>query len=82
MKTTVKKFFLLGLGIAAAGAVAGLAYKNKDKIKKAVDDLIKKKKLSKDDGAKLAEELVAELEKRSPKPAPKKAAAKKAPAKK
>ena len=63
MKDSVKKFFLLGLGIAAAGVAVGLAVKNKDKIKKAVDELASKKKIIKEDAEKLKQELVYEVEK-------------------
>lgn len=63
MKSSVKKFFLLGMGLAAAGIAAGFAVKNKDKIKKAVDELVKKKKLLKQEGEMLAKELISEIEK-------------------
>jgi polyhydroxyalkanoate synthesis regulator phasin len=63
MKGSVKKFFLLGLGIAAAGVATGLAIKNKDKIKAAVDDLVLKGKLMKEDARILSVELVDELKK-------------------
>ncbi len=63
MKNTAKKFFLLGLGIAATGAAAGLAYKNRDKIKKAAHSLAEKGKLLKKDAERLTKELVAEVEK-------------------
>jgi polyhydroxyalkanoate synthesis regulator phasin len=63
MKSTAKKFFLLGLGIAATGVAAGLAYKNREKIKKAAYELAEKRKLLKEDAEKLAHELIAEVEK-------------------
>jgi polyhydroxyalkanoate synthesis regulator phasin len=63
MKQSVKKFFLLGLGIAAAGAVTGLAIKNKDKIKAAADELVLKGKMLKEDARLLSVELVDELKK-------------------
>jgi polyhydroxyalkanoate synthesis regulator phasin len=63
MKDSVKKFFLLGLGIAAAGVAVGLAVKNKDKIKKSVDELVSKKHIIKEDAEKLKQELIFEVEK-------------------
>jgi polyhydroxyalkanoate synthesis regulator phasin len=63
MKSSVKKFFLLGLGIAAAGVAAGVAYKNRAKIKKAVGELVEKGKLVKKDAGVLADELVDEVKK-------------------
>jgi polyhydroxyalkanoate synthesis regulator phasin len=62
MKQSVKKFFLLGLGIAAAGVAAGVAYKNRAKIKKAADELVQKGKLVKEDANDLVKELVLALE--------------------
>jgi polyhydroxyalkanoate synthesis regulator phasin len=76
MKDNVKKFFLLGLGIAAAGVAAGVAYKNRDKIKKAVDDLVKKGKIMKEEASGFSKELITEVEKlekkKAAKPAKKK----------
>ena len=63
MKDSVKKFFLLGLGVAAAGIAAGVAYKHRGKIKKAVDELVKKSRLTAEEGEKLAKDLVAEIAK-------------------
>jgi hypothetical protein len=61
MKDNLKKFFLLGLGVAAAGA-AVYAVKHKKKIQDEVKTLIKKKKLTKIDGEALVKELVVEIE--------------------
>ena len=77
MKQSVKKFFLLGLGVAAAGVAAGLAYKNRDKIKKAADELVKKGKLVKKDAQVLVNELVTEVKKLESRVAKKKPVAKK-----
>lgn len=77
MKQSVKKFFLLGLGIAAAGVAAGLAYKNRAKIKAAADELVKKGKLVKQDAAILANELVAEVKRIEKRVAVKRAAVRK-----
>jgi polyhydroxyalkanoate synthesis regulator phasin len=77
MRNVAKKFFLLGLGVAAAGVAAGLAYKNKAKVKKTVNELVKKGKLMKKDATLLSKELVAELKKFEKSHMPKKKRAKK-----
>ena len=63
MKHSVRKFFILGLGIAAAGVTASFAGKNKKKIKKALHDLVRKEKLMKEEAIALEKELVAEVKK-------------------
>jgi polyhydroxyalkanoate synthesis regulator phasin len=72
MKDSVKKFFLLGLGIAAAGAAAGYAMKNKDKVEKAVNELVEKGKILEDDARILAAEFMYEVKKLEKKAAGKK----------
>ena len=59
MKKSVKRFFLLGLGLAAVGAAAS----NAGRVKRAVSELVKKKKLSKKAGEELKAELMKELNK-------------------
>jgi polyhydroxyalkanoate synthesis regulator phasin len=59
MKKSLKKFFALGLGLAAAG----YAITHADDIKKAVKDMVKEKKLSEKQGEELVREMIAELEK-------------------
>ena len=59
MKKSVKKFFLLGLAIGAVGYAAT----HSRKIKLAVRDLVKKKKLSKTEGESLTTELFEEIDK-------------------
>jgi polyhydroxyalkanoate synthesis regulator phasin len=63
MKSNVKKFFLLGLGVAAAAGAAGLAFANRKKIKTAVDELVKKGKIKAEDAEVLAKDLMAETKK-------------------
>ncbi len=63
MKESTKKFFLLGLGIAAAGVAAGLAYKNRKKVKKAVEELVKKGKILKEEATGFSKDLVDEIKK-------------------
>ncbi|MFH2021157.1 MAG: hypothetical protein ABIJ34_07090 [archaeon] len=63
MKNSLKKFFLLGLTVAAAA----VAIKEAPKIKKAINELIRKKKLSKEDGTVLHADIVRVLEKKSAK---------------
>ncbi|MBD3204635.1 hypothetical protein GF327_10170 [Candidatus Woesearchaeota archaeon] len=56
MKAKFKKLFVLGAGVA----LAGLTVANKKKIKKAVDSLVKKGKLTAKEGKELSKELLAE----------------------
>ncbi|MCM2325536.1 MAG: hypothetical protein NDI94_03675 [Candidatus Woesearchaeota archaeon] len=69
MKNSVKKFFLLGLAVAGTA----VAVSQIPKVKKAISELVKKKKLSKTH----AEELKVDLEKEIKKFGTKKKAAKK-----
>ncbi|MBT4352652.1 hypothetical protein HOD20_09025, partial [archaeon] len=57
MKAKLKRYFLLGLGAAAAG----VAYANKRKIKTLVDETVKKGAITVNEGKKLTEELIAEV---------------------
>jgi polyhydroxyalkanoate synthesis regulator phasin len=57
MKGKYKKFFLLGLGVAAAG----IAYANRDKIKKLVKEVVDKGHITLEEGKKLTDELAAEV---------------------
>ena len=63
MKDSLKKFFLLGLSVAAAGMAAGFAVKHHAQIKKAVEDVVNKGKLTKEEGEALLNELKTEVEK-------------------
>ncbi|MBU0758447.1 MAG: hypothetical protein KKF44_10345 [Nanoarchaeota archaeon] len=59
MKDKIKKMFLLGAGIA----LAGITYANKDKIKKAVKEIVKKGALTVKEGEALAADLIKEAKK-------------------
>jgi len=59
MKKSVKKFFLLGIAVGAAGYLAA----HTKKVRAAVKDLVKKKKLKKHEAEKLTFELLSEVEK-------------------
>ena len=59
MKKSVKKFFLLGIAVGAAGYLAA----HTKKVRSAVKDLVKKKKLKKHEAEKLTFELLSEVEK-------------------
>ena len=63
MRKSVKKFFLLGLAVG----VAGYAATHVKNMRKAVRELVAKKKLSREDGEKLKVEIMAELDKLEPK---------------
>lgn len=58
MRKNLRKFFLLGLGAAAAG----FAVKHRKQVREAVKDLVKKNKLSKRDADKLKKDIFSELE--------------------
>lgn len=63
MKKGVKRFFLLGLAVAASAAAGVAINRNKETLKKAVDDLVKKGKLTANEGKQLFNELLDELKK-------------------
>ena len=66
MKKGLKRFFLLGAaGAAAVTAGAAAVAAHSPKIKKAVTEIVKKRKLTKQEGEELKTELLKELERLS-----------------
>ena len=57
MKDSLKKFFLLGLAVAAAAVAVSQA----PKIKRAINELVKKNKLTKKQGEQLHLEIMEHL---------------------
>jgi polyhydroxyalkanoate synthesis regulator phasin len=59
MKDSLKKFFILGVAVAAAA----VAVSHSPKIKRAITDLVKKNKLTREQGEKLHQELMEHISK-------------------